>query len=582
MKPNLRLAAVLLATAASSAAQEADVVPSAEPQAPAEALETAVDEAAPGPTAAPPSPEEKTESTVRSLEAFLKTIESKQAEVDALRQRFQEAVEDVTRNQLLEQLAETTREAEALNRQFEQFAVGVDVSAFVEEEEKPFDWQAELAALVRPIVAEIKNATAGTRAIGELRAGIEEASELESTAANAAANLERLLAADPGENLRERLETDLARWRQRREDAANRATALQLQLENRLAERTSVLDETTSYVRDFLRNRGLNLLLGIGAFLAVFLGIRMLARFYDRLQSARRGRSFSNRLVTLLFQMLSVVAGIGATLLVFNLVGDWFLLGILLIFLLGVGWASINTLPRHIESIKLMLNIGAVKEGERVVFDGSPWQVDNLGFAARLVNPLLDGGTLVLPVRFLVDLHSRPLGRNEALFPCRAGDWVELADGRLGRVEHQNPAMVHLVELGGSEVVYPTPEFLALSPRNLAAGFRLILGFGVDYRHLPECTTTIPKAFQERLERGLPDVTGGDGLRRVSVAFSEAGASSLDYAIEVDLDGEAAERLPAIRRAVARLLVEACRENGWEIPFQQIVVHRRDGREPGN
>jgi hypothetical protein len=570
------LAVLFLAHLPGAAGQQVPVVePAEEPRPPAAALEAAVEAAAPGPTAADPAPAQKTESTVRSLEAFLRTIESKQAQVDALRERFQEAVEDVTRNQLLEQLEEATREAEALDRQFEEFAVAVDVSAFVEEEQTPFDWQDELAGLVRPIVAEIKNATAGTRAIGELRAGIEEATEREAVAAEAVANLERLLAADPGENLEQRLQTDLGRWRQRREDAANRATALQLQLDNRLAERTSVLDETTSYVRDFLRTRGLNLLLGIGAFVAVFLGVRLLGRLYDRLQSSRGGRSFSNRMAALLFQLFSVVGGVAATLLVFNLAGDWFLLGIVLIFLLGVGWASINTLPRHFEAIKLMLNIGPVKEGERLDFDGSPWCVESLGFSARLVNPLLDGGTLVLPVRFLVDLYSRPFGQGEALFPCRRDDWVELDDGRVGRVVNQNPATVELMELGGSRVVYQTRAFLGLSPRNLSAGFRLSLRFDLDHRHLDAGTDAIPGALQERLEQALPAVAGDDALRRVRVEFEQAKPSSLAFAVEVDLDGAVAERLPELRRAVARLLVEASRENGWTLPFPQLVVHQR-------
>ncbi len=517
--------------------------------------------------------QDKTESTLRSLEAFYKTIQSKQKEVAELRKRFQAASDDVTRDQLLERLAEATREAEALNRQFEEFAVGIDISAFVEEEQQPFDWQEEIGALVRPIVAELKSATAESRVIGELRGAIEEAARLEQTAAEAADNLARLLAAEPEGELRTRLETDLGRWTQRRDDARNRRVALELQLENRLAQRTSMLDETASYAKTFFRTRGLNLLMGIIAFAAIFFGVRMIGQTYDRLYARRRGRTFSNRLGTLLFQIMSVVGGLAATLLVFNMVGDWFLLGILLIFLLGIGWASVNTLPAHVETIKLMLNIGAVREGERLLFNGSPWRVDNLGFSARLVNPLLDGGVQMLPVRYLVGLHSRPPGQDEEWFPCRQGDWVELSDGRYGRVAYQTPSTVQLVELGGSQVVYQTADFLALSPRNLSTGFRLECHFGVDYRHQAESTTTIPEVMQRKLEDALPAFPGGEALKSVRVEFMAAAASSLDYEIELDLGGEAAPELPEIRRAVPRLLVEACNEHGWVIPFQQITVH---------
>ncbi|MEQ8230343.1 MAG: hypothetical protein RKL32_01400, partial [Gammaproteobacteria bacterium] len=478
-------------------------------------------------TAAPGAERDGLASTVESLEAFLKTIESKEAEVARLRERFQAAADDVTRDRLLERLAEATREAEALERQFERFAVDVDVSAFAkEDEDQGFDWQEELSALVRPIVAELKSATAESRVIGELRSAIEDASEREDTAKAASSNLEALVESASAGALRERLERDLARWRQRHEDARNRRVALELQLDKRLAERTSVLDQTASYAKSFFRERGLNLVMGIGAFLVVFLGVRLLGRLYDRIYAARRGRTFSNRLGTLLFHVFSVVGGLGATLLVFNLVGDWFLLGILVIFLLGIGWASINTLPAHVETIKLMLNIGAVREGERLVFDASPWRVDHLGFSARLVNPLLDGGVQILPVRFLVGMHSRPLGQDEEWFPCRQGDWVELDDGRIGRVAWQSPAQVQLVELGGAQVTYQTADFLARSPRNLSTGFRLELSFGIDYAHQADATTTIPHLMQEKVEHGLREAFGAAMLRNVRVEFQAAAASS--------------------------------------------------------
>ncbi|MGR8918145.1 MAG: hypothetical protein ACU85V_00900 [Gammaproteobacteria bacterium] len=516
---------------------------------------------------------DKLDNKLRSLDAFYKTVQSRREAIETLRAELKAVEDDVTREQVLARLAEETEAVAALNAQFEEFAVGVDISAFVVEEERPFDWQEEIGALVRPILAELKSATAESRIIGDLRAAIDETEVREQTAAAAAANLEELTAAGPEEPLAARLAEDLERWRTRRDDAANRRVALELQLENRLAERTSVFDETANYAKNFFRKRGLNMVLGAGAFLAVFFGVRMLGNAYDRMYARRRGRTFSNRLGTLLFQVFSVVGGLGAMLVVFNMVGDWFLLGIIAIFLLGLGWASINTLPAHLETVKLMLNIGAVREGERIVYEGTPWQVENLGFSARLVNPLLDGGLQMLPVRYLVGLNSRPAGVAEEWFPCRQGDWVELADGRFGRVAYQTPSQVQLVELGGGQVVYQTPDFLAQSPRNLSTGFRVESVFGIDYRHQAECTGRIPEVMQARLEAELPAVLGENAVNHVRVDFMQAAASSLDFEIEVDLAGEAASHLPEIGRAVQHILVEACTEHGWEIPFQQVTVH---------
>ena len=530
-----------------------------------------VEEAAPdGDTAA----REKVETSVRSLEALYKSIQSKQGEIAAVQRELQASPDEVTRTDLLEQLTLLKEESARLNHQFGEFAVAVDISPFVQEPEREFHWQEELGAVLQPIIAEIKNATAESRVINELRSASEEQGDRAAIAGEAVLNLEPLLAAEPSPDLRKRLRKELAIWTQRRDSARNQQTALELQLENRLAERKSLLDSTTGYAETFFRTRGLNLVLGIGAFCLVFFGVRLLGGLYRRFHTAKRAASFTSRLGSILIHLFSVVGGMLAALLVFNMVGDWFLLGILVIFLLGLGWTGINTLPQHIETVNLMLNIGPVKEGERIVFDGIPWRVDRLSFGATLVNPLLDGGLQNMPVKHLVGSNSRPLGEHEEWFPSRSGDWVELADGRMGRVSCQTPSTVQLTELGGSQVLLQTPDYLALSPRNLSTGFRILTTFGIGYKHQPDSTTGIPVLMRQKLESGLRELVGEDLLRHVRVELSAAGTSSLDYEIEVDIAGAAAPRRPVIRRAVSRLLVDACNEHGWEIPFPQLTLHQ--------
>lgn len=517
---------------------------------------------------------DKVETSIRSLEALYKSIQSKQGEIAVVQRELQASPDEVTRKELLEQLALLKDENARLNYQFGEFAVAVDIGPFVQVSEREFHWQEELGAVLQPIVAEIKNATAESREINELRSASEEQGIRAAIAEEAVLNLEPLLAAESSPDLRKRLRKELAIWLQRRDSAKNQQTALDLQLENRLAERKSLLDSTTGYAETFFRTRGLNLALGVGAFCLVFFGVRLLGRLYRSLYTAKRAASFTSRLGSILIHLFSVVGGMLAALLVFNMVGDWFLMGILVVFLLGLGWTGINTLPQHIETVNLMLNIGPVKEGERIVFDGIPWQVDRLGFGAKLVNPLLDGGLQNMPVKHLVGLNSRPIGEHEEWFPSRFGDWVELADGRVGCVSCQTPSMVQLTELGGSQVLLQTHDYLALSPRNLSTGFRILTTFGISYKHQPDSTTGIPVLMRQKLESGLRQLVGEDLLQHVRVELSAAGNSSLDYEIEVDIGGAAASRRPVIRRAVSRLLVEACNEHGWEIPFPQLTVHQ--------
>lgn len=512
-------------------------------------------------------------TNVDSLEALLKSLENKERDIKQLQGEIKHAPDEITREELLTRLADLKNETRAIAGQFEEFAVGVDTALFNDDGDREFDWQEELGGILRPILAEIENATAESRQIGMLREQINELTTLEEAATSGVTSLEQLLGSGLSPSLKGRLDAELDQWTRRRDDIGNQRTALELQLSKRLNARKSFLDSTTIYVQDFFRTRGLNLLMGIGAFALVFFGLRTANALTHRVRRSKARDSFATRLGTLLFQLASVVGGLLAMLLVFNMAGDWFLLGIIIILLLGLAWASINTLPQHIETVKLMLNVGPVREGERLVFDGVPWRVDSLNFSARLVNPLLDGGVQILPLRDLIGLHSRPSGKKEEWFPCRAGDFVELKDGQIGRVAYQTPGTVQVVALGGAQLVYPTPLFLELVPKTMSTSFRVTNTFGVGYKHQAICTTEIPEKMHTKVVAGLAEVLDPKAIIKVKVAFKEAAASSLDYEIDVDVDGAQASNYRNVNRAVARLLVEACNENGWEIPFQQIVVH---------
>jgi small-conductance mechanosensitive channel len=513
-------------------------------------------------------------SALQSLDALHRALASKEQQVAEVQQRLVSAQDQVTQEELAERLRELRAELAENRQQFDRFALEIDLSPFVEEKDQPFDWQDELSKLLQPILAELKSATAESRAIGELRAELDTLSERKDLAAQAVERLQWLLQQEPTSSLRERLEERLEHWQRIASESANRYTALDLQLQNRLEQRQSLLDETTSYARNFFQTRGLNLLLALAAFGLVFFGVRWIASQVMRLRKPTAEKQFGSRLALLLLHAFSILGGLLAMMAVFNAAGDWFMLGIIIIFLLGVGWASIKTLPGQIESVKLILNVGTVREGERILFNEVPYRVDSLAFRAQLVNPELDGGVQQLPVRDLVGYHSRPAGSDEAWFPTRTGDWVELSEGLLGQVTHQSPSAVRLSDLGGAEIVYPTNRFLQQHPRRLSGRFRLVERFGIDYRHQAIATTEVPQRMQQALAEALPALLDEGQLRGVSVIFQAAGPSSLDYRVEVQLDGSAAPRSEIIRAAIQRILVDACNSHRWTIPFTQVTLHQ--------
>ena len=119
--------------------------------------------------------------------------------------------------------------------------------------------------------------------------------------------------------------------------------------------------------------------------------------------------------------------------------------------ILALVWAMKNTVPAFLDNARLILNLGPVREGERVVYQGIPWRVAALNLFTDLENPELVGGHFRLPLKDLSTLRSRPFDpETERFFPTRLDDWVMLADGFYGRVIRQTPEEVVIATGRGS------------------------------------------------------------------------------------------------------------------------------------
>ena len=222
----------------------------------------------------------------------------------------------------------------------------------------------------------------------------------------------------------------------------------------------------------------------------------------------------------------------------------------------------------------MILNLGSVREGERVIYEGLPWKVSRLGFYTTFTNPNLQGGRLRIPIRDVMSMISRPVEGKDVWFPSEVDDWLVLSDETFGKSIIQTPDQVVILQLGGSMKTYPTADFLTLVPENLSHGFRLSITFGIDYMHQGESTTTVPGIFKNALTKELISGYGRDAVRSINVEFASAGASSLDYKVLADFDGSVAHRYNALQRKIQSVCVDVCNEHNWVIPFAQITVHR--------
>ncbi|MEL0583510.1 MAG: hypothetical protein AAES65_01340 [Candidatus Thiodiazotropha sp. (ex. Lucinoma kazani)] len=121
-------------------------------------------------------------------------------------------------------------------------------------------------------------------------------------------------------------------------------------------------------------------------------------------------------------------------------------------------------------------------------------------------------------------------------------------------------------------MTYQTGDFLAAAPRNLSTNFRIKEVIGVSYSLQKESTESIPDVLRSYIQRRAEQEGYGEQLLSLRVELSLANSSSLDIVVIADFKGELGDLYKRLRRAIQRWSVDACTENGWEIPFPQMTL----------
>lgn len=499
-------------------------------------------------------------------------------------QALMDEIEEIKKRLLDRELSETNRlELEEtlarLREEFYELLAGKESLGYynVEAEEKSF--QEELVEIFDPIVGEVKSATAQSREKQDLRTQIElltQKKEAIQIARERLGKMEKMEDLSPG--LSGIIQQEMKKWTTRYEQTNLELDASKLQLREIQQTSGNTVESASKLVAKFFKTRGLHLLLALFLSLLFFFLITYGYKYFRKVSPLHENEEFYNSARTLdgAIHLTSIIVAIFIFMLTLFLCDDWVLLTAFLFVLVGIVWSMKDKIADIAEEVRLILNVGSVREGEVVNMNGLSWQVQKIRVYSHLHNPELDGGTLRIPVNQLVGTHSRPAQKAERFFPTSVNDWVVLSDGTFGKVLQQNPSYVNLVQLGGSQKTYKIESFLELNPENLSgASFRISSTFGVDYKHQEKSVDEIPEKLQEMIKQGICAALENEkDLKRLKVEFSSAAASSLDYTILADFSGTVAPKYNELRRLIQRLAVEACNEHGWEIPFTQVTVHQ--------
>jgi predicted nucleic acid-binding Zn-ribbon protein len=530
-------------------------------------------------TAKEPAPKSPAvERSLDSLKTIAEPLATALSELPKLQEELKQAATEDAKQEIQTRIDEERERIRQLRDNFRDIIGGSEAAEYDTDSAESAGIQEQISELIQPVLSEIRDATSEPRELDALRKFLDKWEERKKKADTVLGRIDRLIENATDKALTSELDSARDLWASRQAEAISQIAVSNAQFENHARKQRSLWETLSTGFSRFFRSRGMNLLLALLAAVIGFIGTRKIYSWFRHISPIHKSdrHNFTSRISDVLAMMSSVLVALGGVIIVFYTRGDWLLLTLVVIFLVGVAWAGKTAIPPYLEQIRMILNLGSVREGERVIYEGLPWKVSALGFFTTFTNPRLEGGLMRIPIRDVMGMISRPIAKKEVWFPTEADDWILLSDGTYGKTITQTPDQVVVLQLGGSMKTYPTADFLRLSPENLSHGFRLGVTFGIDYQHQADCTDSIPGIFNDAVTQGMSSEFGRDAIRSIKTEFASAASSSLDYSILADFDGSVAHRYRALQRRIQSICVDVCNENGWVIPFTQITVHQAE------
>ena len=491
-----------------------------------------------------------------------------------LRAKLDQNPTQLTKIALEGQVAESEKILKNAEVAFESIVTGgLDLENFKEVPDQSFDWQSDLIEIIQPIFQSLKDLTEQPRAIERIRKTIEFYQQNLSEVENSILKIEEWSQAEVDRATRGQIQTIQEDWRKRKAEAQRNLELFQLQLRNLQIRQESIWTSVWSAFGAFLTGRGLNLMLAVLATMAVWFGMRTFLRFMvpkegvDEFQT----RSQYSRVLFYTYRILMMMASTAVFLIVLYVTGDWLLLGLALLILAGIAIGLKKYLPQFLAEAKLLLNLGAVREGEMVTYEGVPWIVKSINIYSHLVNPVLEGGELRMPLGEMSQLISQPIAEDEPWFPSNLHDYILLPDGSFGQVVIQTP---EFVQIKSREMIrtFLVSDYLNLGIKNLSMGaFACVGSFGISLEHQEICLDLVPNAFERSVGLFIDQNGLQPFLEELSVELSSIQSGSIQYFLYVRMKSPAAKYYWKILRIMQQACVATCNSERWKVENPDIT-----------
>ncbi|MFK7995532.1 MAG: hypothetical protein AB8B87_15460 [Granulosicoccus sp.] len=496
------------------------------------------------------------------------------------RDELKQLLEGVGEDTLVEErktLTNLNRDIARLSTTFEAIALAdTDTSLLNPIEDANTDWRQDLIDILDPLVDSLKSVTERPRQLAELRDTIFLNQSKLEIAKEALSELQGISIDALDAPASSRVEDLVVKWTGEAEQLAQELLVSNAHLERLISDQNSFFEGVWPATREFLLGRGLTLIIAMAVAALAWGLMRVFWWIYSTRFTTKEMRRTKTwfRLLEYSYYLLTTLVTFFAVLMVLYIREDLLLIALSLLLIFGAVLSFRHFLPRYIREARLLLNLGSVREDERVVYNGLPWQIMSLNLHSVLRNPALDG-VIRLPLDKVSELVSRPV-KNNLWFPSNRGDYVILPDGMLGQIKHQTPDLVEISIRGGMSMTYNTADFYAINLTNLsrdeAFGVSVIFGFDYGLQHIS--LTEIPQTLEAEVLSVFTEAGYKKHLKSLLVELSTASASSLDFLLFATLSSEVAMDYYKLQRLMQQSCIAVSNKKGWTIPFPQLTIHR--------
>ena len=534
-----------------------------------------------------PALEQQLDSTRGRLASLMTLEQRKEILLIQLQNELSNTESADNKRQLDGQIKQLRDEISLIREDFDRTLTGgIDQSKLIVEVEEHYNWRNDLEEIMKPIFRSMKDVTEKPREIERLRSKVNFLKRNIELSKSALLFIKQLDSGHLPDVFLLRVQSAENSWSRSLQSDLQELEIVEFQLQARLDESSNFVNNFGETLQDFAKGRGYGILLALFAFWVVWAFFSLARKGYHYIAAKRNFQFHSgltSRILYYAYQILATVIATTAMILVFYVKGDWIMLGVSMLILATLFFSIKTYFPKFVVETKLLLNIGPVRENERILYKDIPWKVDKIRVYTELFNPLLAGGRIRVQLKELVDMNSRPYADHESWFPCREGDMLLMPAGRLVKVESQTPDFVKLNYTGGATTMVRTIDFLSMSFTNLSEeSFRVSSFFGVDYSMQKKSTQRVPSIFREEIQEFIESQNYGKYLKVLRVEFHKADESALTYKIIADFHGIAARHHNIIARALQCAAVDVCNNHDWVIPFNQLTIHQPQVTEEGS